>query len=102
MNLTAKQLTLARLIRDYRNTRGYSPTMQELADELGVSKVTVFEGVDALVRKGVLIREPGKARSLEVSPDVALPADLNEQLRAIVAHHGASAVRAGLDEIEKE
>jgi repressor LexA len=47
--------------------------MQELADELGVSKVTVFEHVEALIKKGALLRQPNKARSLEVNPDVALP-----------------------------
>lgn len=60
-------------INTIRTTRGYSPTMQELADELGVSKVTVFEHVEALIRKGALIREKNKARSLEVNPSVQLP-----------------------------
>ncbi|MFW6032582.1 MAG: transcriptional repressor LexA, partial [Phycisphaeraceae bacterium] len=47
--------------------------MQEIADELGVSKVTVFEHVQALIKKGALTRQPNKARSLEVSPNVQLP-----------------------------
>jgi repressor LexA len=47
--------------------------MQELADELKVSKVTVFEHVEALIKKGALRREPNKARSLELSEDVQLP-----------------------------
>lgn len=73
MNLTPKQLTILTRIRDLRIARGYSPTMQELADELGVSKVTVFEHVEALIKKGALVRQPNKARSLEISPDVQLP-----------------------------
>ena len=52
MNLTPKQLRILQLIRDSRIRRGYSPTMQELADEIGVSKVTVFEHVEALIKKG--------------------------------------------------
>jgi len=72
-NLTPKQLHILTRVRDLRTTRGYSPTMQELADELGVSKVTVFEHVEALIRKGALIRQPNKARSLEVNPDFQLP-----------------------------
>ena len=36
MNLTPKQLRILRLIRDWRIRRGYSPTMQELADEIPV------------------------------------------------------------------
>ena len=66
MNLTPKQLRVLDYVRSYRQTHGCSPTMQEIADELGVSKVTVFEHVGALVEKGALTREPNKARSLSV------------------------------------
>ncbi|MCC7147525.1 MAG: transcriptional repressor LexA [Phycisphaeraceae bacterium] len=73
MNLTPKQLQILTRVRDFRIARGYSPTMQELADELNVSKVTIFEHVEALIRKGALLRKPNKARSLEVSPGAQLP-----------------------------
>jgi repressor LexA len=73
MNLTPKQLHILTRIRDLRLTRGYSPTMQELADELGVSKVKVFEHVEALIKKGALVRDPNKARSLQLDPDLLLP-----------------------------
>jgi repressor LexA len=73
MNLTPKQLRILQLIRDWRVRRGYSPTMQELADEIGVSKVTVFEHVEALIKKGALVREPNKARSLSIAEGVAVP-----------------------------
>ena len=48
-------------------------TIQEIADEVGVAKVTVFEHVGVLIKKGVLEREPHKARSLSVAEGVALP-----------------------------
>ena len=73
MNLTPKQLKILQLIRDWRVRRGYSPTMQELADEIGVSKVTVFEHVEALIKKGALVREPNKARSLSIAEGIAVP-----------------------------
>ncbi len=73
MNLTPKQLHILTRVRDLRVAHGYSPTLQELADELHVSKVTVFEHVEALIKKGALLREPNKARSLEVSPKINLP-----------------------------
>ncbi|MEO1534551.1 MAG: transcriptional repressor LexA [Planctomycetota bacterium] len=73
MNLTPKQLRILKLIRDWRVRHGYSPTMQELADEIGVSKVTVFEHVEALIQKGALTREPNKARSLSIAEGVAVP-----------------------------
>lgn len=73
MNLTPKQLRILSLIRDWRIRQGYSPTMQELADEIGVSKVTVFEHVEALIKKGALVREPNKARSLSIAEGIAVP-----------------------------
>jgi len=73
MNLTPKQLRILKLIRDSRVRHGYSPTMQELAEEIGVSKVTVFEHVEALIKKGALVREPNKARSLSIAEGVAVP-----------------------------
>ena len=73
MNLTPKQLKILQLIRDWRVRRGYSPTMQELADELDVSKVTVFEHVEALIKKNALVRDPNKARSLSIADGVCVP-----------------------------
>ncbi len=73
MNLTPKQLRILSLIRDWRIRHGYSPTMQELADEIGVSKVTVFEHVEALIKKGALVREANKARSLSIAAGVSVP-----------------------------
>lgn len=73
MNLTPKQLNILTKIRDIRITRGYSPSLQELADAMGVSKVTIFEHVEALIKKGALQRKPNKARSLELSQDLKLP-----------------------------
>ena len=74
-SVTPKQLRILQLIQDSRDQRGYSPTMQELADALGVSKVTVFEHIKALERKGVLKRDPNRARSLSMCDEVVLPGE---------------------------
>ena len=73
MNLTPRQLDVVVAIRNYRHLHGYSPTMQELADQLGTSKVTIFEHVGALEKKRVLKRDKHKARSLEITADGKLP-----------------------------
>ena len=103
MNLTPKQLRILKLIRDWRVRRGYSPTMQELADEIGVSKVTVFEHVEALIKKGALIREANKARSLSIAEGIAVP-DESRPLRypmvgKIAAGHPIEKVE-NVDEID--
>src|SRR5512136_2739270 len=72
-SLTPKQLRVLTFIRDYTNARGYAPTMQELADEFGVSKVTVFEHIAALHRKGYLKRTRHRARSLQLKENVSFP-----------------------------
>jgi repressor LexA len=73
MNLTPRQVDVVVAIRNYRHLHGYSPTMQELADQLGTSKVTIFEHVGALEKKRVLRRDKHKARSLEIISDERLP-----------------------------
>ncbi len=73
--LTPRQLEILTLIRDAKRNVGYSPTLQEIADQLGISKITVFEHVGNLVDKGVLNRRSNKARSLELTALARLPDD---------------------------
>ena len=68
-----KQLRVLTFIRDFTHAKGYAPTMQELADEFGVSKVTVFEHIAALQRKGCLRRSRHKARSLQLKEHLEFP-----------------------------
>ena len=73
MNLTPRQTDVLVAIRNYRHLNGMAPTMQELADQLGTSKVTIFEHVGALEKKRVLRRNKHKARSLEIVSEDKLP-----------------------------
>lgn len=66
MHLTPRQLDIVRFILRYRAHWGFSPTLQEMADHLGISAVTVFEHTRALERKRAIRRTPNQARSLEV------------------------------------
>jgi len=68
--VTPRQLEILQFIRDYRRSHGYSPTMQEIGDHLSLTKVTVFEHVGALEKKGALTRgAKHRARSLQVCPE---------------------------------
>jgi len=71
--LSPRQIEILTLVRDSRRSRGYSPTLQEMADELGISKITVFEHVEGLIEKGMLSRRSNKARSLALTPLAKLP-----------------------------
>jgi repressor LexA len=68
--VTPRQLEILRYIRDFRREHGFSPTMKEIGDHLNLTKVTVFEHVEAVERKGLLLRgAKHKARSLQVSAE---------------------------------
>jgi repressor LexA len=73
MNLTPRQLDVIVAIRNYRHLHGYAPTMQELADQLGTSKVTIFEHIGSLEKKRVIRRDKHKSRSVEIITDEKLP-----------------------------
>ncbi len=66
--LTRRQVQILDFIARYRATRGYSPTMREIASLLGLSSVaTVAEHISALEKKGMIHRRPNKARSITLT-----------------------------------
>ena len=94
---TPRQVEILTLIRNARKSLGYSPTLQEIADELGISKITVFEHVEVLIAKGMLTRRSNRARSLELTSLVQLPDDrptLIPMLGRIAAGHPIEAIEA--------
>jgi repressor LexA len=95
--VTPRQLQVLQFIRDYRKRSGYSPTMQEIGDQLGLTKVTVFEHAEALERKGLLTREgKHRARSLQVSPRFRFPDEDSARLPLV----GLIAAGAPIEAIE--
>ena len=71
MNLTPRQLQIVEFIREYTADAGYAPTMQEIADHLGVSRPTVFEHIEALQAKGALHRQALLSRAIELAPELS-------------------------------
>lgn len=67
MFFTEKQLRILNFIRDFREQHGISPTLEEIARHFKVSKITVFEHVGALEKKGALRRARNMARSIELT-----------------------------------
>lgn len=67
VRLTKKQTEVYEFIKTFIAERGYSPSLRDIRDGLGLSSVSaVAEHVDNLVRLGALRKSPGSARSLEV------------------------------------
>jgi len=71
MNLTPRQHEIVEFIRDYVARNDYAPTMQEMADHLGVSRPTVFEHIEALEARGALSRQALRSRGIELAPELS-------------------------------
>ena len=76
VTLYRKQRLILDYISQYIQTSGYSPTLQEIANAMGLSSLaTVHEHLESLVKKGVLRRFDGAVRGLELA-DERLSANL--------------------------
>lgn len=65
--VTRRQKDILDFFRDYQERNGLAPTLEEIAQHLGVNKVTVFGHVAELERKGVLKKRAKRAsRSLAI------------------------------------
>lgn len=67
--LTEKQIRVLRYFRDYRRQKGIAPTLDEAAQALGVSKITIHEHLNQLTRKGAIHRDRAKARAVAILHD---------------------------------
>ena len=62
-----KQKQILDFISQYIQINGYSPTLQEIADAMGLSSLaTVHEHLQALERKNIIKRYDGAVRGIEV------------------------------------
>lgn len=72
MFLTPRQMDIVLAIRNHRHVKGYPPTFRELAALVGISRVTTVQHVKALIKKGIIRKQPHQARTLEVVADDSL------------------------------
>jgi repressor LexA len=61
--LTEKQREVLETIRKYRSERGVSPSLGDLAGQLGISRATVHQHVHVLLRKRYIDFQEGVGRS---------------------------------------
>lgn len=61
--LSPKQISLVRSIHASWKERGFGPLLRELAEERGITAVTVWEALKRLEAKGALRGEPRVPRS---------------------------------------
>ncbi len=72
--LTPRQNQLIKAIERFETSHCCSPTIGELADQIGLSRSTVFEHIAELRKKGIVNSGDGRARSLKIaSPELKAP-----------------------------
>jgi repressor LexA len=68
--ITPKQLDVLKEIEAFQTRQCYSPTMEELGHSLGVKRPTVFEHIEELREKGLIVlplKDKAPARSLRLT-----------------------------------
>lgn len=67
IKITKKQKLILDFLISYMEENGESPSYREIATGVGLSSVaSVAEHIDNLIDKGILQKNPGEPRSLEV------------------------------------
>ena len=67
---TRKQQSVLEFVAEYQRANGISPTLEEIGQHLGVTRVTAFQHVRSLTEKGAVRTSPLLSRSLEIlDPD---------------------------------
>ncbi len=76
--LTPAQKRTLEAIIEFQDKQGYPPSIKELGDFLNITAAGAHDQVDQLMRKGFVVREARKARSLTVlkMPDSRSPVSI--------------------------
>lgn len=64
--LYRKQREILEFIAQYSQRHGFSPTLKEIGEAVNASIATIYEHIEVLIKKGVLRKEDGLSRSLEI------------------------------------
>lgn len=86
MVLTKKQKEILDYVQAYINRMGYAPTLREIGSHFGLSSVaTVHKHLKTLEEKGMLRREEGRARYVELNDPETAPRAMSVPLLGLVA-----------------
>ncbi|MHC4935039.1 MAG: transcriptional repressor LexA [Planctomycetota bacterium] len=71
---TDRQVAVLEFLQRYQRMAGKAPTLSEISEHFGVSKVTVHDHIRQLEAKGAVRKAPHRARALEIlDPDYIDP-----------------------------
>lgn len=99
--LTRRQQDILTYFEGYVREHAISPTLEEIADALGVNKVTIFGHVAELERKGYLKRSArGISRGLQLSNEVTRRTHIVPVLGTIAAGAPILAMESADEELD--
>lgn len=79
MSLTKRQRSILDFVRQFINTKGYSPTLEEIGEHFGLASLNgVYKHLRNLESRGFIRRMPNQSRSIElvdkaITEETALP-----------------------------
>lgn len=91
---TRKQRALLEFIAEFQKENGVAPTLEEMGRKFGVHRVTMFQHVAALERRGALRRATQLARGLEILDPDFLPSRPLQVVGTIAAGRPIEAIEA--------
>jgi len=75
MPRTPKQVRIVTFMREYHAKYGYWPLLSDIAEFIGIKKVTVYEHLKLLIGQGIVLHEKKhKSRAYSVADGIKLPA----------------------------
>ena len=67
--LTERQESIFAFIRGFISTKGYSPSMREIADASGITIKGAYDHINAIEKKGFIRRDLKIARSITITEE---------------------------------
>lgn len=99
MFLTEKQIDVLNFIREFIADRAISPTLEEMAQYFGVSKITIHEHVKALESKGAIRKQANRKRSIELVEDASQPGHADRSPAPVLTIRGRVAAGEFIEEV---
>ena len=84
VTLYKRQRQIVDFISQFIQRNGYSPTLSEIADAIGVSSLaTIHEHLQALIKKNIIKKYEGAVRGIELI-EKALPQNLPHEIKVSI------------------
>jgi len=99
ISLSKQQAAIYSVLVNTIDEKGLCPTQKEIGDVLGISKVTVYEHLCQIIKKGYLTRRDNMSRSLRIVEPIASQYVEGRRMVDILHKLAWAVVKRGNDDI---